>query len=189
MPKARGFDTGVQYPRLYVHTLAFAAATREKPFALLCWLGLASWASQDCNQKEYSRRLHHWCPAQRQNDRGLLPCILEASAVGGRTWIRGHAHGGPQVLSLCLMAAQQAPRNRACAPTWVAHLPAAQQTHPERACAPTRSPSFGSCSPRISSGSPGFKASRAPKCGRTGPYIFALFQSCYLMAWLPDSLV
>ena len=57
------------------------------------------------------------------------------------------------------------------------------------ACAPTRSPSFGNCGPRISSGSPGSKASGAHKCGHTGPYIFALFQSCYLMAWLPDSLV
>lgn len=169
---------------------------RRRPFALLCWLGLASLGLTGLQQSEgiFQEGCTTGALHREQNDRDLLPCpeasAVEAGTPGSVDMLTGDLRCGchPCALLLPHGSSTSSPEEGLCTHLELTSLQLSRLTQ-NGACAPTRSPSFGNCGLRISSGSPGSKASGAHKCGHTGPYIFALFQSCYLMAWLPDSLV
>ena len=197
MPENQRTLTHVRYPRFYIYTWWFLQLPfGGRPFVLLCWPGLAFLGltglqqSEEMFQEGYTTGALH----REQNDRGLLPCpeasALEAGIPGSMDMLAGDLRCGchPCALPLPHGSSTGSPEQSLCTHLELTFLQLIRLTQ-NGACVPTWSPSFGNCSPRSNSGLPGPGASRAHTCGHTGPYIFALFHSCYLMIWLPDSLV
>lgn len=78
--------THVRYPRFYVYTLVFAAATQETPFCLTLLAGACIRGLTGLQQSEGMFREGYTASAlhREQNDRDRLPCP-EASAVEAGT--------------------------------------------------------------------------------------------------------
>lgn len=197
MPESQGALTHVRYPRFYVYTQwVLQLPFRRRPFALLCWPGLAFLGLTGLQQSEgmfqegYTTGALH----REQNDRGLLPCpeasAVEAGVPGSMDMLAGDlgCGGHPCALPLPHGSSTGSPKQSLCTHLELTFLPLIRLTR-NGACAPTWRPSFGNCSPRSNSGLPGSGAGGAHTCGHTGPCIFALFQSCDLKVWPPDSLV
>lgn len=121
----------------------------RSPFALLCWLGLASLGLTGLQQSEgiFQEGCTTGALRREQNDRGLLPCpeasAVEAGAPGSVDMLTGDLRCSPS-------ASWQLNKLPGTGPVLPpgAHLPAAQQTHPERSLCTHTEPQLWQLQPK-----------------------------------------